>query len=60
MPKSKKTHIENRLVVCACCGEKNNNCVKVSQVLEISIKQYVNENYSKDVLSYPGGICKTF
>ena len=53
-----RCHDENRKLVCAACGIKNLKCFTVTEQIEQTIKEVYKE-YSRDVSSYPVGVCPT-
>ena len=58
--KSKRSHYDNCLLVCAICyNESGKKCVrKVSAAEELAIKQHVCTGYSRDDPAFPWGICR--
>ena len=58
--KSKRTHNDNCLLVCAICyNESGKKCErKVSAVEELAIKQHICSGYSREDPSFPWGICR--
>ena len=53
---NKRSHLENRRIVCSCCGLKNLKCIPVNSKLEDLIKKFVHCDYNLDIISYPSGM----
>ena len=57
--KKRRSHEENRKLVCAACGDK---CLKefgVTETIEECIKEKVYDRYDRNNSTHPNGICGT-
>ena len=55
--KAKRSHNENRRLICALCLSKDLKCIPISQKLEEDIKHHSRPEFDLQVYSYPAGLC---
>ena len=55
--KKTKTHEENRAIICAGCGKKDNKCAKVTPNIETLIQDEISTDYISSDYYLPTGIC---
>ena len=55
--KHMRSHDDNRVIVCAACGKKDNKCGKITLALEKIIQIEVNKAYSVGDIYFPNGAC---
>ena len=55
--KHMRSHDDNRVIVCAACGKKDNKCGKITPALEKTIQIEVNKAYSVGDIYFPNGVC---